>query len=85
VGDRRGGALDDREVVEHGAGVDRAAAGRVGNAGHGVDHLFAVPVDGDLDAPFGPGLDQLVDRLLHLLLEFLHAGLLVVREPGCSW
>ena len=69
VGHGRGRALDDREVVEQRAGVDRAAAGRVGDAGHGVDHLLAVAVDGDLDAPLGPGLDQLVDRLLHLLLS----------------
>jgi len=77
VGHGRGRPLADREVVEHGAGVDRTSGGGVGDAGDGVDHLLAAPVGGDLDAALGSRLDQLVDGLLDLLLHVAHDRLLV--------
>jgi hypothetical protein len=73
VGDGAGRRLADRVVVEHGAGADRGAGPGVGEAGDGADHLLAVPVGGHLDALLGAGPDQLVDRLLDLLLELAHA------------
>jgi len=51
MGDRRRGALDDREVVEGRVGPDQAPGRRVGHAGNGFDQRFAVVVDGDLDPP----------------------------------
>jgi hypothetical protein len=77
VGHGRGRALDDGVVVEDGAGVDRPAAGRVGDPGDGVHHLLPVPEHGHLDAPLGAGVDQLVDDLLDVLLQLAHA-----RQPS---
>jgi hypothetical protein len=34
--------------------------------------VLAVPVDGDLQATLGSGLDQLVDGFLDLLLDVVH-------------
>jgi len=48
----------------------------VGDARDGVDHQIAVPVDGDLQAPLGARLDQLVDGFPDLLLDVVHDLLL---------
>src|SRR4029450_2890589 len=73
VGDGGGRALDDRGAVEHGARVDRAGGVRVGAPRDGADHPLAVAVDGDLEPALGSGPDQLVDGLLHILLDVAHA------------
>ena len=52
MSDRRGGSLDDREVVEGRVVSDQPTGRRVGHAGNGFDQRFAVVVDGDLDTPF---------------------------------
>jgi hypothetical protein len=50
---RRGHALADRVAVDRGVRRDRTAGRRVGDARDGVDHLVAMAVDGDLQAPLG--------------------------------
>jgi hypothetical protein len=38
----------------------------------GVDYKLALPIDGDLQAPLGPGLDKLVNGFLDSLLKVVY-------------
>jgi len=68
----RGRALADRVAIERRVRLDGTPGLRVGDASDGVNHLLAVPVDGDLQAPLGPRFDQPVDGFLDLLLKVVH-------------
>lgn len=73
--DGRGHALADR-VAEERCVRRRAAPGRrIGVARDGVYYLLAALVDGDLQPPLLPGLDQLIERDLDLLLKVVHRHL----------
>jgi hypothetical protein len=84
----RGHALADRVAKEGRVGGERASGRGVGDARGGVDHLFALVVDGDLQSPLSPGLNQLVDGFLDSLLNVGHdqspclLGLSVTLAPS---
>jgi hypothetical protein len=72
---RGGHTLAHRVGVEGGVRGHRTPGFVVGDARDGVDHLLALLVDGDLQAPLGARLDQLFDGFLDLLLDVVHERL----------
>src|SRR5687768_7395752 len=67
-----GRALADRVAIERRVRLDETPGLRVGNASNSVGHLLAIPVYGDLQSPLRPRFNQLVDRLLYLILNLGH-------------
>jgi hypothetical protein len=67
-----------RRTLAHGVGVERRVRCNrtpglgVGEARDRVYNLLTVTVDGDLQTSLGSRLDQFVDSILDLLLEFSH-------------
>jgi hypothetical protein len=57
-----------RKVVEDGARCDRRPVGS-GYARHRIDHLDAIAICHDLNAQFCSTRDELIQRLLNLLLD----------------
>jgi hypothetical protein len=76
----RGHALADRVAKERRLGGHRTSGRGIGDARDGVDYRLAVAVDGDLQAPLGPGVDQPVDGFLDSLLDVVHD-----RTPPWFW
>ena len=68
--------LADREVIEDSARRNRRSV-RSDHTSHRINHLDAISVRHSLHAQLRPAGYQLVQRLLHLLLDVAHRILLI--------